>query len=77
MHKIHEKEFVLDDFSLEHLISYDEGLEDGFLVYTSGDRFSPTTTMCLTMLSLGVAYAANGEPPIGIPWETFQKYSRK
>lgn len=28
-------------------------------------------------LSLGVAYAANGGPPIGIPWETFQKYIRE
>lgn len=25
-------------------------------------------------LSPGVAYAANGEPPIGIPWETMQLY---
>lgn len=24
-------------------------------------------------LSAGVTYVANGEPPIGIPWETFQK----
>ena len=26
-----------------------------------------------SQLSLGVAYAANGEPTIGIPWETFKK----
>ena len=28
MHKIHEKEFTLDDFSHEHLISRDEGWDD-------------------------------------------------
>ena len=25
-----------------------------------------------SQLSLGVTFVANGEPPIGIPWETFQ-----
>lgn len=49
MHKIHAKEFTMDDFSTEHLMSYSEGLEDDFLVYTSGDRFSPATTMYLTI----------------------------
>ena len=47
MHKIHAKEFEVSDFSMEHLMSYDEGIEDEFLVYTSGDRFSPATTMYL------------------------------
>ena len=47
MHKIHAKEFEVSDFSMEHLMSYDEGIEDEFLVCTSGDRFSPTTAMYL------------------------------
>ena len=55
MHKIHEKEFTVDDFSLEHLMSYSEGLEDDFLVYSEGDRFSPATTMYLTIDMLNLA----------------------
>ena len=30
MHKIHAKEFVLDDFSIEHLYGDDDGEEDGY-----------------------------------------------
>lgn len=55
MHKIADKEFTVDDFSLEHLMSYSEGLEDDFLVYSEGDRFSPATTMYLTIDMLNLA----------------------
>lgn len=55
MHKIADKEFTVDDFSLEHLMSYSEGLEDDFLVYSEGDRFSPATTMYLTINMLNLA----------------------
>lgn len=55
MHKIADEEFTVDDFSLEHLMSYREGLEDDFLVYSDGDGFSPATTMYLTIDMLNLA----------------------
>ena len=49
MHKIHDKEFTLEDFSHEHLMNYVEGLEDDFLCYTAGDRYSPEGIMRFTI----------------------------
>ena len=36
-------------------MSYSEGLEDDFLVYSEGNRFSPATTMYLTIDMLNLA----------------------
>lgn len=52
MHKIHEKEFTLDDFSHEHLISRDEGWDDFTCSMENGEvvlhNCSPLDTLQLT-----------------------------
>jgi hypothetical protein len=62
MHKIHDKEFTIDDFSHEHLISaVDLGIDDlsefnidkaPFVVDKNGKFYSPTSSLNLTIKML-------------------------
>lgn len=52
MHKIHAKEFTLDDFSIEHLYGDDDGEEDGYTAEVDVFEITVDTLNRLRMLFL-------------------------
>lgn len=49
MHKIHDKEFTLEDFSTEHLLDCESVAKDQFYEFDCGRRYTPTDSLVDTI----------------------------